>query len=100
MSTPDNPPNPPAFPSGESYINGIGDSCSKGPLHKGATLLDFFAAHALTGIIGKAAFDQNAENMLTKAGVKGPKETEEFISVVCYDFAEAMLRERMKREWK
>lgn len=44
-----------AFPSGESYVltdlSGAKEKCSKGPLHTGMTLRDYFAAAALPAII-------------------------------------------------
>lgn len=64
----------------------------------GMTLRDYFAAKALEGLVGAAAFSQPAEDMMKKAGVfktqDGPEVIEDFIAFLAYGFADAMIRQR------
>lgn len=64
---------------------------NQGP-HKnqdGMTLLDYFASKAIN------LFELDEDNI--KAIKKGAKPNHSLVAGVCYDLAEAMLKERMKR---
>jgi hypothetical protein len=60
-------------------------------------LRDQFAGMAMQAWVSKAAFNQKAEDMMVKAGIKPGGEMEAFIAGLAYDMADAMLRERHER---
>lgn len=60
---------------------------------QGMTLRDYFAGQALSGLVGRAAFDQSAEDMLMKQGIK-PEQIDDFMAMLAYDFADAMIANR------
>lgn len=66
----------------------------------GMTLRDYFAAKAMQAWVSAAAFNQSAEDLLKKSGIKSVKDTEAFLAMIAYDMADAMLTERAKREEK
>jgi len=61
-----------------------------------ADLLDKFAAAALSGLAGPAAFDQPIEDMLHEVGIR-TDDFEAFVAHMAAGFADAMLAEREKR---
>lgn len=86
------PENPPAFARPGYQFTGpmVGGN-------DGMSLLDYFAAKALQSMVGAAAFNQKAEDMMKAAGIEGAERVEAFIAMMAYDFAYAMLAEREKR---
>jgi hypothetical protein len=50
-------------------------------------------SHPVAAIVVGAAFNQNAEDMMKRAGVD-TADTEKFIASLAYDFADAMLAAR------
>jgi hypothetical protein len=91
--------NPPAFPQSVAVTTGEAP-ISSNDFQEGAgmTLRDYFAAKAMAAIVTAAAFNQGAEDMLNKAGIKGVEKTERFISFMAYGFADAMLKEREEKK--
>lgn len=74
--------NPPAFPTKHSVL----DPRSTGfQTEEGMTLLDYFAAKALHGLLSSPM-----ERFRGSADQRGTAK-------ICYDFAEAMIAERQKR---
>lgn len=63
----------------------------------GMSLRDYFAARALQAVAGAAAFNQVAEDMMKRAGINPARDTDKFIAMLAYDFADAMIAEREKR---
>ena len=72
--------NPCAFPDPLRAFN----SLKANPSNAGMTLRDYFAAAALTGYIGSERLE--LESMAF--------ESEETIATICFQFADAMLKER------
>lgn len=64
----------------------------------GMSLRDWFAGKALSGFVSAVAFNQEAEDMMTEAGLDPKKDVEKFVGMLCYDFADAMIEEKRKRE--
>jgi hypothetical protein len=66
--------------------------------HPGMSLRDWFAGQALAAIVGPASFDPEAAmSIKTMADNKGLGNAET-IALLCYGFAEAMVRHREKLE--
>ncbi len=81
--------NRPAFPCGESYttadLAGNEVRHSKGPLHHGMSLRDYFAAKAMNGIISACGDEKGAVDYEESSVAKN-----------AYAMADAMLKEREK----
>jgi hypothetical protein len=69
-----------------------------GHYHGGMSLRDWFAGQALAAIVGSTSFDPEAATSIkTMANNKGLGNAET-IALLCYGFAEAMVRHREKLE--
>jgi hypothetical protein len=64
------------------------------------SLRDHFAGLAMQAWVSAGAFNQAAEDMLKKAGIKGTETTEGFLAHTAYAMADAMLKERGEDEPK
>ena len=64
-----------------------------GPASRGLTIRDWFAGKAMESMCGAAAFNQNAEDMMLKAGLK-PDQILRFVAKLSYEQADAMIEAR------
>lgn len=81
------PENPAAFPHDEKW--GDGAHYLSRP---GMTLRDYFAAAALTGMMGNSGLNNQLAEMADQEGVT----VEQLIADCCYAHADALLAERAK----
>ncbi len=63
----------------------------------GVTTLDYFAAHAMRGLVHDILIDQHVEDVVMKSGLN-PNEFHDFLANMSYDVGAAMLREKKRRE--
>jgi len=67
------------------------------PAPMAVALRDYFAAHAMQAWLSCAAFNQGAEDMMHKAGIKEPEAKERFIARLAFSMADHMLEAREER---
>ena len=64
--------------------------------HNGMTLLDYFAGQALPALIGQLANTEQADERMRSERL-GDGEFDRLCAICAYDYAEAMIQERNKR---
>lgn len=79
----DKPENPQAFPCSRWTSNNQ-------DVHEGMTMRDYFAAAALTGFTANEQLINIAHKTATELG----KDPEEITAIMCYGFADALLKVR------
>lgn len=69
------------------------------PGHGGMSLRDYFAAKAMASLLpALALLEDQVEAIMKEKGIDPATETEAFVSMMAYGFADAMLAERAKKE--
>jgi hypothetical protein len=79
------PPTPFAFPS----------EFREAPAQQGMTLRDYFAGHALIGVINQSTIAEVAHTIMTVAATNGVNE-HDVMAHAAYRYADAMLAARVK----